>query len=192
MDDAMKAISSHRGDAIVIASQSSRVPWMQASTRPELDVPFAGAMSKESSVALGIALARPDTKIIVLSGDGELLMNLGTLVTIASQSPANLYHFVLDNRVYATTGGQPVPGAGSASLVGMAQAAGYPATYEFYEAGGLSRSIKGILDLKGPVFVCLHVEAQIRQCPSGQRQRPWKPLREYLHSLREMLARKTG
>ena len=58
-------------------------------------------------MALGIALAKPDTKVILFDGDGSLLMNLGSLVTIGNKAPKNLVHFVMDNGVYATTGGQP-------------------------------------------------------------------------------------
>ena len=65
-------------------------------------------MGKGSSIALGLALARPDIPIILFDGDGSLEMNLGSLVTVANKAPKNLYHFVIQNGVYAMTGGQPI------------------------------------------------------------------------------------
>ena len=67
-------------------------------------------MGKASSVGLGVALARPDVRVLVLDGDGSLLMNLGSLVTIASQAPKNLVHVVFDGATYDTSGAQPTPG----------------------------------------------------------------------------------
>ena len=76
-------------------------------------------------------MAQPDTKVIVMDGDGSLLMNLGTLATIGNMQPRNLYHFVLENGMYATTGGQPIPGQEVVSFAGMAKDAGYSIAYEF-------------------------------------------------------------
>ena len=69
-------------------------------------------MGKASSIGLGIALARPDKKVLVIDGDGSLLMNLGSLVTVANMSPKNLVHFVYQNGTYGVSGGQPIPGSG--------------------------------------------------------------------------------
>ena len=185
--DAVRIIESHRGDSIVVASQCSRVPWAKVSRRRDLDITFAGCMSKESSVALGIALACPDRKVIVLSGDGELLMNLGTLVTIAGQSPSNLYHFLLRNGVYANTGGQPTPGAGTVDFVGLARDAGYSALYEFDDLESLATEAEAVLAQDGPVFVCLDLEPEAETRSISARPRPWRPLRESLPGLRRVL-----
>ena len=187
MTEAVEIISAHREDAVVIASQSSRVPWMNLSQKEALDIPFAGSMSKESSVGLGIALARPERKIIVLSGDGELLMNLGTLVTIASQAPENFHHFVMQNGVYAFTGGQPTPGGHSVDFTGFAKNAGYTAVYGFDTAEKLSDHIGDILSEKGPVFVSLRLEPETDFGVSAKGPFPWRPLKEYLHGIRKIL-----
>ncbi len=71
-----------------------------------------GSMGLTSSIALGLALARPDRRVVALDGDGSLLMNLGSLATIAVCAPANLLVLVLDNGRYGTTGGQATPTAG--------------------------------------------------------------------------------
>ena len=88
-------------------------------------------MGKSASFALGVCLAQPDTKVIIFDGDGGLEMNLGTLATISGQQPSNLYHFVFENGMYATTGGQPIPGKDKISFTGLARAAGYIAAHDF-------------------------------------------------------------
>src|SRR3546814_6095678 len=65
-------------------------------------------MGGHAGFAFGLALAQPDRKIILFDSEGDLLMSLGILTTIAEQAPKNFYHFMLDNECYATTGGQPV------------------------------------------------------------------------------------
>jgi len=190
MIDAVRIIEACREDAVVIASQSAKMSWLNVSVKKHLDILFAGSMSKESSLGLGIALACPDRKVIVLSGDGELLMNLGTLVTIANQGPQNYYHFVMHNGVYAFTGGQTIPGAARVNFAGLAREAGYPSVYAFDSLETFSGGAKGILSEKGPVFVCLHLEPETDLGVSAKGPYPWRPLREYLHPLREVLAGK--
>jgi phosphonopyruvate decarboxylase len=124
------------------------------STYPQRDVAH-GTMGKASSFALGLALAQPDTKVIVLDGDGSLEMNLGTLVTIADKGPGNFYHFVLENGMYATTGGQPIPGKDVVSFSGLAQSAGYAAVYDFDNLEDLATQTENILSQPGPVLVCV-------------------------------------
>jgi phosphonopyruvate decarboxylase len=190
MTEAIEIIAAHREDAVVIASQSARVPWLNASRKESLDILFAGSMSKESSVGLGIALACPERKIIVLSGDGELLMNLGTLVTIAKQSPRNFYHFVMQNGVYAFTGGQPTPGGHAVDFVGLAKSAGYPSVYSFDAADNLSAGIGEIFSKKGPAFMSLLLEPETDGAAPAKGPYPWRPLRDYMHGLRNALAEK--
>ena len=131
--------------------------WESVSDKGDLDLPIFGAMSKASSVGLGLALARPDKKVIVLDGDGALLMNLGSLVTIAGAQPGNLVHFVFEDGVYFTTGSQPVPGAGRFDLAAMARDAGFAESYQFDDLEELASELPGIMKKKGPVFVCLKV-----------------------------------
>jgi thiamine pyrophosphate-dependent acetolactate synthase large subunit-like protein len=110
--EAQRVISGHRNGAVVIATYTTNREWPRVSTNPSLDLLFSGGMGKASSLGLGLALARPDLKIVVLDGDGGLLTNLGSMVTIAHMAPPNLIHFVFENGVYRTTGGQPIPGTG--------------------------------------------------------------------------------
>ena len=155
--DAIRAIERQRGDAIVVSTMTPNSYWKAASTNHDLDLPVYGGMGKASSVALGLALAVPDRKIMVLDGDGGLLMNLGSLVTIAEQRPGNLVHVVFEDGVYFTTGGQPVPGAGNLALAGMARAAGIDESYEYSDLEDFVTELPELLKKSGPVFVCLKV-----------------------------------
>ena len=126
--EAVKAIHDRRGDAVVVGTMTPNRYWDLITDRPELDLPVFGAMGKASSLALGVALAQPHRRVVVLDGDGALLMNLGSLVTIAGRQPANLVHFVFDDGAYVTTGGQPVPGDGRHDFAAIAKGAGIEAT----------------------------------------------------------------
>ncbi len=152
--DVMSVVQQHRGDAVVIPVERANVAWPQISTYPQRDV-SPSVMGKASSFALGVCLAQPDTKVIVFDGDGSLEMNLGSLVTIANKQPRNLYHFVLENGMYATTGGQPIPGKDIISFTGMAKEAGYAAAYDFDNLEDLAIQVGRILNEPGPVLVCV-------------------------------------
>ena len=156
--DAAKAISRERNDAIVVGTMTPSRYWNEVTTDPGLDLPVYGGMGKASSVALGLALACPERKVLVLDGDGGLLMNLGSLVTIAGQGPENLVHFVFEDGVYHTTGSQLVPGSGSFDLAGMARSAGIEESFEFSDLEDLASELPSIMRSRGPVFVCLKVD----------------------------------
>jgi len=152
--DMMSVVQQYRGDAVVIPVERASVAWPQVSTYPQRDI-SPSVMGKASSFALGLCLAQPDTKVIVFDGDGSLEMNLGTCVTIANKPPQNLYHFVLENGMYATTGGQPIPGQDQISFTGMARAAGYASAYDFDNLEEFATQVEGILNEPGPVLVCV-------------------------------------
>lgn len=161
--EAEKVIWQHRNNAIVVTAETSCREWPQLSSTP-LDLPSRTAMGKAASFGLGLALALPARKVIVLDADGSLLMSLGSLVTIANMAPPNLIHFVLENGVYRTTGGQPIPNAGKVSFAGLAKAAGYPYTYESDNLDDLENTMATIMNQTGLTFVCLKV--QMRRDPS--------------------------
>ncbi len=98
--EALKAIARFVNDTdIVLPVYSTAFDWIDI--RPNLlNYVSHGAMGLASSHALGLALGRPDRRVIVLDGDGSLLMNIGTLVTTAEAAPKNLYHFVMENGTY--------------------------------------------------------------------------------------------
>lgn len=155
--DAQKVISDYRGNAVVVTTMSTNFEWSRVSTNPDLDLMFSGAMGKASSAGLGVALARPDRKVLVLDGDGSLLMNLGSLVTIANMAPPNLFHFVFENEIYRTTGGQDIPGVDRISFTGFAESAGYAHVHQFEDLETLEGNIEAVLDEEGPTLVSLKI-----------------------------------
>ena len=106
-DECFRVLAAHLRDEIVIAVYSSAFDWLELAPRA-LNYFSFGAMGIASSHGLGLALGRPQQRVIVLDGDGSLLMNLGSLVTIAAAAPRNLVHFVCQNGTYEANGGHPV------------------------------------------------------------------------------------
>ena len=143
-------------------------------------------MGSGSSFALGVALAKLDTRVIIFDGDGSLQMNLGSLVTIANKSPRNLYHFVMNNGVYATTGGQDTPAAGQSSLPEMAAGAGYAHSYEFDDLEDFATQAGKILSQDGPTLISVAVVPDI-QLPD-ERGAPLRPTEPHLPHTPEVVA----
>ncbi len=156
-DECLKVLARHRKGEIVVAVYKAAQEWIHISPS-DLNYTFTGAMGQGSSHALGLALGRPDKRVIVLDGDGSLLMNLGSLVTIAHAAPKNLIHCVCENGTYETNGAVPIPRSGQLSFTGLARAAGYPRIYEFHDLQELDRALTGILKEEGPILVDLKVE----------------------------------
>src|ERR1700761_2275194 len=160
MADVVRAIAEHRGDAIVIPGRSGRY-WAPISDTV-FDIPLGDpAMGGHAGFGLGVALAQPNKRVMLLDSEGDILMSLGQLPTIAEQAPANFYHFVLDNEVYATTGGQPVPNAKNVDYAAIARASGYPRAASFSEIDEFTRELPSILAGQGPVFVTLKVWPEV-------------------------------
>lgn len=145
-------------DDIVVSTYSSAFEWLAIRPHP-LNYVAVGAMGLASSHALGLALAMPQRRIVVLDGDGSLLMNLGTLVTIAAAAPRNLVHFVSRNGSYEANGGHPIPAQQVLDFAGIAKNAGYRRTASFSELSAFSDSVAALLDGPGPTFVELQLEA---------------------------------
>jgi sulfopyruvate decarboxylase subunit beta len=155
-DDCFRAIARHIGDAIVLPVYSSAFDWLEIAPRP-LNYFAFGAMGLGSSVALGLALGRPDKRVVALDGDGSHLMNLAALVTIGAAAPKNLVHFVARNATYEANGGHPIPNQ-AVDFAGMARAAGYAHCHEFSELASFEQQVGHVLTQDGPVMAVLHVE----------------------------------
>ena len=160
MRDAMREIVKLRKDDIVVSTETSIGAWADVTDDVTLDLPIP-AMSKGSSMALGVALAQPDRRVILWDGDGSLLMNLGSLVTVGGMAPPNLYHIVLDNGIYAMTGGQPVPNADGLDYQGLAESAGYAKTYLFDNLEDWVTGIGEALEQKGPVLIVMKTAPEL-------------------------------
>jgi len=116
---------------------------------------MVGAMGCAPLLGLGLALARPDLKVIVIDGDGAALMRLGGMATLAAYGPANLAHLLLDNGMHESTGGQSTVSAGL-SFASIAAACGYRTTYEGYDLRLVDDVLAG--STQGPAFSHLHIE----------------------------------
>ncbi|MGE3271628.1 MAG: thiamine pyrophosphate-dependent enzyme [Chloroflexota bacterium] len=170
--DPTEALAALRGDAITITTEQCIKAWREAVPgEPGSDpnhIDIVGAMGSASTIALGIALAQPSRKVIVMDGDGSLLMQLGSLVTIAGAAPENLYHFVFENGVYATSGGQPLPAEGRLDFELIARGAGVAHAARYDDADAFKVALPGLLDRQGPVFVTLQIGHEVG-VPSGTR-----------------------
>lgn len=176
MKDAMRVIQKQRQGDIVVTTETSVLAWeelSEAESQDEtLDLPMP-AMSKGSSMALGVALAQPDRRVILWDGDGSLLMNLGSMVSIGGKSPSNFYHIVLDNRIYAMTGGQPVPNAEKLDWETIAKGAGYTCSYQFDNLEDWTTGIGEALSQTGPVLIVMSTGPRLtdwRNDPPNERR----------------------
>src|SRR2546422_9048884 len=168
-DECLKVLAHHRTNEIVVAVYKAAQEWIHISPN-DLNYTFTGAMGQGSSHALGLALGRPDKRVIVLDGDGSLLMNLGSLVTIAEAAPRNLIHFVCENGTYEANGGHPIPSRGRVDFAGFARSAGYRSVHAFSELQIFEQQVGAVLAEEGPVFVDLKVT------PSGPQNRDYQLL----------------
>ena len=118
-----------------------------------------GSMGVAPAIGLGVALAKPDKKVIVLDGDGNVLMGMGTLATVGALKPKNLIHVVLDNEVYGSTGNQPTFSR-VVRLDQVAKAAGYVNVERVREREDLVYELKDMLGKDGPSFLLVKVTEQ--------------------------------
>jgi len=154
----LEPLARHRTDEVVVTTMSVTRPWGRLS-KSELDFASAdSAMGHTADLALGIALARPDRRVVCLNGDGSMLMTLGTLATITGSGATNLLLVVVENGSYEITGHQPVPGSGRVDFGGLAAAAGFPRVFRFADPESWAGAVPDLLRTQGPTFVHVLVE----------------------------------
>jgi sulfopyruvate decarboxylase subunit beta len=192
-EECLKIIAKHRTDEVVVATMGVTVPWGQISDHP-LDYASVGsAMGHAADFGLGIALARPDKKVLVLNGDGSMLMCLGTLATVtALNKPArNFYLFVCENGSYEVTGNQPTPGGQNFSFTTIARGTGFEKFYEFDDPNSLDASLPSILAEAGPTLINLKIALANEPPPTRSAVHAVRFLRgtlaESTHELRQAL-----
>ena len=159
---ALEALARHRTDEVVVTCMSVVRPWGRLSAHP-LDFASAdSAMGHTADFALGIALARPDRRVICLNGDGSMLMTLGTLVTAAGSDARNFVLIVINNGTYEITGNQPVPGASKVDFVGLARASGFARAVRFEQVQDFDAALPVLLGgaHEGPVLIDLRIEPE--------------------------------
>lgn len=124
--------------------------------RPE-NFYMIGSMGLASSIALGVALNRPDRRVVVFDGDGNVLMNLGSLALIGASQPRNLVHIVFDNEAYGSTGNQRTI-SHQVSLDDIARASGYVMVQRASTAEALQTAARTLLTQPGPSFLLVKIE----------------------------------
>jgi thiamine pyrophosphate-dependent acetolactate synthase large subunit-like protein len=145
-------------DEVVVSNLGQATADLQRLGDRPLNCYTFGSMGQCSAIGLGIALARPDVRVVCLDGDGSLLMNLGVLCTIATVAPRNYALVIWDNEVHMTTGGQPTATAYRSSLAGLARGAGVAQVLEPRDETELGRAYDRILRDDGPFVVPVKVE----------------------------------
>jgi thiamine pyrophosphate-dependent acetolactate synthase large subunit-like protein len=158
--DVVVELLRERGELLVIAGLGAPNWDVSAAGDHPNNFPLWGAMGAASMMGLGLALAQPKRNVLVITGDGEMLMSLGALATVAVERPPNLTIVVLDNERYGETGMQKTHTAGGVDLAGMALAAGIRTS----RIVRTEQEVTAIRDLahqgKGPVFALVKISPE--------------------------------
>ena len=150
---------------VVVTSMGSAREWMAMGPLQPLDLVFVpSSMGQAPSLALGLALAQPDRRVIACNGDGSMLMSLGALATISAESPKNLVLIVFDNGIYEVTGAQPTPGSAlgradgrGVDFAAIARACGFASVFRYDDLERWRADVRDALGASGPVFIVLDV-----------------------------------
>ena len=180
--EATKAVNYHRKDALVVSTSAALREWSQVSARRDLDVDLKDCMDRAPAVGLGLALAQPDGKVMVLDCDATLRTNLGGLATIGESRPANLVHFVFDDASSLSTNGMRIKELDHLDLVQMALSSGYAKAYEFDRLEEFLIGLEDVMEKEGPVFVLVKVfrEAELPEFPERSMAEGWAEVRARL------------
>ncbi|HET7158813.1 MAG TPA: thiamine pyrophosphate-dependent enzyme, partial [Burkholderiales bacterium] len=166
--EVVKAILDRRGDALVVTGLGSSC--YDCGVHDHLNTFYLwGAMGAAAMMGLGLALAQPTRRVIVITGDGEMLMGLGSLATIGAQQPDNLSIIVMDNELYAETGMQPTHTARGVSLSGVAKAANFAFAETAYTQEELERGIDAVYQQRGAAL--LDIKVSNKRYPMSIRMR---------------------
>ncbi|MBT3549522.1 MAG: aldehyde dehydrogenase [Rhodospirillaceae bacterium] len=158
--DVVRQITEGQDDLLVIAGLGSTAWDVTAAGDRDLNFPLWGAMGGAVAMGLGLALAQPERRVLVITGDGEALMGMGSLATAAMQAPANLSIVIIDNERYGETGMQITHTAGTTDLAAVAAACGIPVTGVVLNQAELDAALPVILEATGPVLHVVKVRAK--------------------------------
>ena len=156
---AVGAILGARGDALVVTGLGSPTWDVAATADSPHNFYLWGAMGGASILGLGLALAQPSRRVVVITGDGEMLMGLGSLATIGAERPSNLSIVVLDNERYGETGMQASHTGRGVDLAAMATAASFPVASTASTAPELTAALPSLYTGAGPVLLVVKVAA---------------------------------
>lgn len=153
-EEVLALIAAARGNAICVPTMTTSPAWRTIAPG-DLSVGCVGFMGGASAMGLGLALGAPDRRVIVFDGDGSLLMQLGSLATIAGAAPRNFTHLLFKNGVYHTSGSQETPGGEGVDFAAMAKAAGYRATCTISTLDEFKKRLPSLLSDEGPIMAQL-------------------------------------
>ena len=157
---AMASLVANRGDDLLVVPGLGSTTWdLAAAGDDPRNFYMWGAMGGTAMIGLGLALAQPDKRVAVITGDGEMLMGLGSLGTIGVQKPANLAVIVFDNAVYGETGGQASHTQGGVDLVAVARACGISQCVDVHDETGLADLARRLKDLRETLFARVAISA---------------------------------
>lgn len=185
VEAALQTLAEVRGERqLVITNQGSARLWPRLSQHA-CDFNYnPSTMGGAIAFGLGLALARPDREVVVVSGDGSLLMSLGSLVTVCDSGASNLTIILLENGIYEVTGGQRTPAAEhQTDFVGLATASGFATATRLASLAAWQRQAASLLTAPGPRFLCLPVEPLQNDCLTD----PTEPMSQQLERLRRTL-----
>ncbi|WP_181378144.1 thiamine pyrophosphate-dependent enzyme [Teichococcus aestuarii] len=155
----VNALLAERGELAVIAGLGAPAWDITAAGDHPRNLPLWGGMGSAASIGLGLALAQPRRPVLVITGDGEMLMGLGTLATIAVARPPNLSIVVLDNEHYGETGMQRTHTGAGVDLAAMARGAGIPRVHAVRDEAEVAPLRAAIHEASGPLFAQVKIKA---------------------------------
>jgi thiamine pyrophosphate-dependent acetolactate synthase large subunit-like protein len=179
---ALEVLARQRRDQVVITTMGSAGIWPHLSDSPRDFHYLPSSMGQAVPLGLGLCLARPGLPVVVLVGDGGLLMNLGCLIT-AAQFTVPLSILLIDNGLYEVTGGQPVANAGQTDFATIARGAGITRVYSCDTAEAWAAVAAEVLTGPGPVFAWLKVRGELGKATPS----PPRPMAEQIARLRAAL-----
>ena len=157
--EAVARLLKDRGELLVVSGLGSATYDCAAAGDDPRNFYLWGAMGGAAALALGLAQAQPDRPVAAITGDGEMLMGLGSLASIAAAAPANLTVIVLDNEIYGETGAQPTATAHGVSLVDVARGCGIEALEDIRDMNALGTLAGRMQRCEGALFANIKIEA---------------------------------
>jgi thiamine pyrophosphate-dependent acetolactate synthase large subunit-like protein len=157
--DVVAQLLADRGDLLVVAGLGSTAWDCTAAGDHPLTFPLWGAMGQAAMMGLGLALAQPSRRVLVVTGDGEMLMGMGSLATIGVQRPENLSVVVIDNERYGETGMQATHTASGVDLAAVARACGFAHASTLTRESEIAALRAAVHAQPGPNFAAVKVVA---------------------------------
>jgi sulfopyruvate decarboxylase subunit beta len=154
--EAIKLIAQEIGNQPIISANGFMSRDLYETNEKENNFYMIGSMGLASSIGLGVALSNPEKKIHIFDGDGNILMNLGSLVTIGSLKPKNFIHVIFDNKSHESTGGQPT-NSKIIELEKIAEVAKFK-TYKISKKEQIKKIFSKIKRENGPICILVKIE----------------------------------